>query len=170
MLRAAIRERCATCHAAPGNDLHRALRVACDKCHRTDAWKPASFDHAGLTQAELNRCESCHQAPADTLHNQMRGNCAQCHQPPAWKPATFDHDQYFPLDGDHNVTCGTCHSGQNYRQYTCYGCHEHTPENVQARHREEVGSGSLDQCVRCHRNTSGEGEGEVQGQGQGERD
>ena len=101
----------------------------------------------------------------------MTGNCAQCHKPPAWKPATFDHDKFFPLDKDHNAACVTCHVGNNYNQYTCYGCHEHTPANVQAKHREEVGAVNLDQCVRCHRNASGEGEGGGRGErGKGKRE
>jgi hypothetical protein len=164
LLRVDTRDRCDTCHALPTNDLHKALAVACDKCHKTTAWKPASFDHAALSQAERGRCERCHKAPADTLHQAISGNCAQCHQPQAWKPATFDHDKYFPLDKDHNASCVTCHAGNNYKQSTCYGCHEHTPANMQAKHREEGVSESLDNCVRCHRSASGEG-----GQGRGRR-
>jgi hypothetical protein len=160
MLRADMRERCETCHAAPVNAVHRKPGMACAKCHKMEAWKPAAFDHAALTPAERGRCESCHQAPADTLHRQMTGNCAQCHQTQAWKPATFDHDKYFALDSDHNVSCVTCHTGNVYSRYTCYGCHEHTPANMQARHREEGGGGNLDNCVRCHRSASGEGGGE----------
>jgi len=177
MLRVAARDRCDACHAAPTNgpkaDLHKALSVGCDNCHKTEAWKPATFDHAALTQAELGRCESCHKAPADTLHQQMTGNCAQCHKTQAWKPATFDHDKYFPLDKDHNATCVTCHTGNNYKQYTCYGCHEHTPANMLAKHREEGVSDGLDNCVRCHRSASGEDGGKGQrerGKGSRERD
>jgi hypothetical protein len=165
LLRTATRDRCDTCHAAPKNELHKTLSVGCDKCHKTGAWKPATFEHAALTPAELGRCESCHKAPADTLHRQLAGNCAQCHQPQAWKPATLDHDQFFPLDRDHNASCATCHAGNSYSQYTCYGCHEHTQANIQAKHREEGVDEGLDNCVRCHRNGSGEGEGERQGKG-----
>jgi hypothetical protein len=175
MLRVAARERCDACHAAPTNgpsgELHKTLSIGCDKCHKTEAWKPASFDHAALTQAELGRCETCHKAPVDTLHKQLTGNCAQCHKTQAWKPATFEHAKFFPLDKDHNATCATCHTGNNYKQYTCYGCHEHTPANMQAKHREEGVSEGLDNCVRCHRNASGEGEGQRErGRGQRERD
>jgi hypothetical protein len=165
MLRVARRDQCGTCHAAPKNDLHKALGVGCNQCHKTAAWEPATFDHAVLTQAELGRCESCHKAPADTLHKQMTGNCAQCHRPQGWKPATFDHGKFFPLDRDHNASCVTCHVGNNYKQYTCYGCHEHTPDNMRAKHREEVGTENLDNCVRCHRSASGEHEGNGRGEG-----
>ena len=173
MLRVAARDRCDTCHAVPTNgpkaDLHKALSVGCDKCHKTEAWKPATFDHTALTQAELGRCESCHKAPADTMHKQMTGNCAQCHKTQAWKPATFEHNKYFPLDKDHNASCVTCHVANNYKRYTCYGCHEHTPANMQAKHREEGVSESLDNCVRCHRSGSGEGEGKGSREGGGDR-
>jgi hypothetical protein len=173
MLRVDTRERCETCHAAPAGAIHRQPGMACAKCHKLEAWKPAAFDHAALTPAERSRCESCHQAPADTLHRQMTGNCAQCHQTQAWKPATFDHDKFFALDSDHNASCVTCHTGNVYTRYTCYGCHEHTPANMQARHREEGGGGNLDNCVRCHRSASGEGGGEhgrERGSGGRERD
>jgi hypothetical protein len=159
MLRGAMKERCGTCHTPPTNDLHRTLSVACDKCHKTEAWKPAGFDHAAISQAELERCEGCHKAPADTLHKQMTGNCAQCHKTQGWKPATFDHDKLFPLDKDHNPTCVTCHTGNNYSQYTCYGCHEHTQARMEAKHREEGVAEDLQNCVRCHRSGRGEGEG-----------
>jgi endogenous inhibitor of DNA gyrase (YacG/DUF329 family) len=165
MLRTATRSRCDSCHAAPTNGLHRALNVSCDKCHKTAAWKPAGFDHAVLGPAERGRCESCHKAPADRLHQQITGNCASCHQPSAWKPATFDHDKFFPLGKDHNASCITCHAGNDYRKYTCYGCHEHTPANMLAKHREEGIGEDLAQCVRCHRNASGEGEGRSGGEG-----
>jgi hypothetical protein len=173
MLRVATRDRCDTCHAAPTNDLHKALSVGCDKCHKTEAWKPATFDHAALTPAELVRCESCHKVPANTLHRQMTGNCAQCHKPQAWKPATFDHDKLFPLDKDHNPICATCHTNNDFSNYTCYGCHDHTPANMLAKHQEEGVTEGLDKCVRCHRSASGEPEGKGGGErrkGKRERD
>ena len=89
--------------------------------------------------------------------------------PQAWKPATFDHDRFFPLDKDHIATCLTCHVGNNYKQYTCYGCHEHTPANMQAKHRDEGVSESLDNCVRCLRSASGEGERKGSREGGGDR-
>lgn len=167
LLRVATRELCDTCHKAPSNEMHQALKFNCAKCHTTERWKPASFDHAALPQAELGRCESCHKAPVDTLHKQMTGNCALCHSPQAWKPATFDHDKHFPLDKDHNPPCATCHTGSNYRQYTCYGCHEHTPANMLAEHRKEGVVEDLQNCVRCHRSANGKPEGKDGGKRQG---
>jgi hypothetical protein len=95
----------------------------------------------------------------------VAGDCASCHKVQAWKPATFDHDKFFPLDKDHNASCVTCHSGNSFKQYSCYGCHEHTPSNMQAKHREEGVTEDLRNCVRCHRSASAEPEG----QGRGER-
>ena len=107
------------------------------------------------------------------LHKQLRGNCAQCRKLDAWKLATFDHARFFPLDGDHDATCVTCHIGNVHQEYTCYGCHEHTPANMQAKHREEGITEDLQNCVRCHRSASGEPEGKgkaERGKGQRERD
>lgn len=153
LLRTEVRERCASCHTAPQNDIHRDLKASCGQCHKLEAWKPAVFDHALLPAAQLNRCESCHKAPVDTMHRQIQGNCAQCHQPTAWKPASFKHDKLFLLDGDHNTTCVTCHVGNDYSRYTCFGCHEHTPANIRAKHEKE-GIRNFENCVACHRSAS----------------
>jgi hypothetical protein len=171
LLRVATRDRCDSCHSAPGNAMHRSLSVGCAQCHKTEGWTPASFDHAALAQAELSRCESCHKAPADTLHRQISGQCAQCHTPKAWKPATFEHDKLFLLDRDHNVSCVTCHLGNDYAKYTCYGCHEHTQANVRRKHIEE-GIQNFENCAECHRSAQGEpeGKGSREGQGDGKRD
>jgi hypothetical protein len=147
--------------------------VGCGQCHHPEAWKPATFEHATLAKDVLARCEACHKAPTDKLHAQMKGNCAQCHTQTAWKPATFEHSKFFALDGDHNAACVTCHVGNDYTRYTCYGCHEHTPSNIRSKHEEE-GIADLQNCVRCHRSASGEGEGgggeRGKGRGGGERD
>jgi hypothetical protein len=139
------------------------------------------FTHALLRGATQDRCSTCHIAPANALHKALSVGCDKCHQTEAWKPASFDHNKYFPLDQDHNPTCVTCHAGNNYQQYTCYGCHEHTPATMQAKHREEGIGADLEHCVRCHRTASGEGEGHGErgnaergqrdrGEGQRERD
>ena len=148
LLRVAVRDRCESCHVTPKNQIHRDLSVGCGQCHRTQAWMPASFDHAFV--AKTTPCTGCHKAPSDTLHRQVQGNCGQCHATTVWKPATFDHDRFFVLDRDHDTTCVTCHTGHDFKRYTCYGCHEHTPSNVRAEHEEE-GIRDFENCVRCHR-------------------
>lgn len=155
LLRATVRGQCESCHAKPRDDLHRDLSVNCGQCHQPEHWKPATFDHALLAKAVLERCEGCHKSPTDSLHRQITGNCKQCHSQERWKPATFDHDKLFLLDSDHNTTCVTCHSNNDYSRYTCYGCHEHQPDKVRAEHLEE-GIRDFDNCVECHRSAEEE--------------
>jgi len=155
LLREAVREHCSSCHITPTDKVHRDIKVECAQCHKTNAWKPAEFDHALLAKAVLDQCEGCHKAPSDRLHRQIQGNCKSCHTAQAWKPATFDHDKFFVLDRNHDATCITCHTGNDYSRYTCYGCHEHRPESMRAKHLEE-GIGNFENCVECHRSASGE--------------
>lgn len=108
------------------------------------------FNHALLKKGVSEKCQTCHKAPVDTLHRQISGNCGQCHTQSKWTPATFDHDKYFVLDRDHTAPCVTCHVRNDYQQYTCYGCHEHTPANVRREHVEE-GIRDFTNCVECHR-------------------
>lgn len=170
LLQRPVRERCDTCHARPDNDMHRALTVTCAICHSTDHWKPAAFDHAALDGAVLARCAGCHKPPDDGLHRQVRGQCGQCHQPGRWKPASFEHDRYFALDSDHDVGCNVCHTGDGYRSYSCFGCHEHGREEIRAKHEEE-GIRDFADCARCHRSARDEAEGEGDGaRGERERD
>jgi hypothetical protein len=188
-LHGAKADKCSACHKLPDIGLkttkgaalvnnklaavpfHQELNnpncLACHSDHAgpkltTHSRKP--FSHAMLRVATRDQCESCHKPPTDVLHKQLTGNCTQCHQPQAWKPATFEHTKYFLLDKDHNATCTTCHTTNNYKQYTCYGCHKHTPAKIQAKHRK-VETKNLDNCASCHRNASGE----VESKGESER-
>ena len=158
LLRITSRDQCASCHSSPQDNVHRTVTVSCGQCHTQRSWTPANFDHASLARAVLDHCESCHTTPADSLHRQVKGNCKQCHNQTQWKPATFDHDKFFALDRDHNATCATCHTSEDYSRYTCYGCHEHTPGNIRAEHEEE-GIRNFENCVKCHRSANGEPEG-----------
>lgn len=167
LLRTDVRGRCESCHTPPKTDIHRDLTASCSQCHKPEAWKPAGFDHSLLSAAQLNRCESCHNPPADTMHGQVQGSCAQCHTPQGWKPAHFEHDKLFLLAGEHNANCVTCHTQNDYSRYTCYGCHEHTPANVRAKHEEE-GIRNVENCAQCHRSANGEG-GERQERGSSRR-
>lgn len=42
-------------------------------------------------------------------------------------------------------------ASRGYRRYTCYGCHEHSPESIRRRHIEE-GIRDFKTCVDCDRN------------------
>lgn len=150
LLQVAVRDRCTSCHAAPHDNVHRDLKVECSQCHQSQAWKPVQFKHDLLAQAVLDHCESCHKPPTDRLHRQVQGSCSACHKTVAWKPATFDHDRHFVLDSDHQTACETCHVNHDYRRYTCYGCHEHSPARIRAEHVEE-GIRNFENCVECHR-------------------
>ncbi|MBZ8142799.1 class III cytochrome C family protein [Rubrivivax gelatinosus] len=156
LLRPAVQQQCSGCHATPTNRVHENLKEGCAQCHGTRSWKVDAFDHALLGASADARCQSCHTAPADRLHARLDGRCATCHATQAWKPATFDHDRHFVLDRDHDAECRTCHVGNDYSRYTCYGCHEHSPASIRAEHAEE-GIRNFDNCVECHRSADDEG-------------
>jgi len=127
----------------------------CVACHSDHAGvkrfaRTRLFDHTLLKKATREQCQSCHKAPADSLHKQITGNCLQCHTQEKWTPATFDHNKFFVLDRDHNASCVTCHVRNDYSRYTCYSCHEHTPDNIRRKHIKE-GISKFDDCVECHR-------------------
>lgn len=172
-LRGTDAERCMACHkpadigrlttagktitkSEPAIPFHQKLTMQdCLSCHTDHAGvqrlQPAGrFDHALLRMDVRDQCAGCHQSPADALHQKISGNCRQCHAQDKWTPATFNHAKYFVLDRDHNAPCATCHVRNDYQRYTCYGCHEHTPNNIRSEHSEE-GISNFDNCVECHR-------------------
>ncbi len=145
---------------------HRGLSDnSCIECHTDHKGVAAtkadgkSFRHESLGASEQKKCMTCHssQKPADSLHRFAKENCLACHTTKAWKPATFDHENSFSLDGDHSASCATCHTEPgNYKKYTCYNCHEHSPSSIEAAHRDE-GIRNYQNCIRCHHNGSDEG-------------
>lgn len=169
---------CVGCHQK--DDKHRgAFRTDCAACHRTDTWAGATFDHSKsafpLTGKHVDvRCErchvnqvfkgmptacvSCHQDPI--YHLGVFGTaCADCHTADAWWPARYNRPHTFPLDhGESGISpCKTCHPDQ-LKTYTCYGCHEHTPAEIERKHLKERIRDFAD-CVKCHP-TGREKEGE----------
>lgn len=172
LLRPATREACAACHVPPGNELHDnlSLELSCSRCHSTQAWSPATFDHSMLDPATLEQCQSCHRPPTDDLHRRIVDSCSACHSPLGWRPSILDHSRFFVLDRDHNTTCATCHTNNDFSRYSCYGCHEHTPSNIRAEHEEE-GIRNFENCVSCHRSADEDGrEGGGRGRGRGDDD
>ena len=174
--RGVVSERCTTCHKP--DDIGRLLTTGqaiakpltsplfhqqlnsqdCLACHSDHAgvkrfMQQGRFNHALLQKATSEQCQNCHKPPTDSLHQQITGNCSQCHTQEKWVPTTFNHTQYFSLDGDHNTRCVTCHVGNDYSRYTCYGCHEHSPESIRREHIKE-GIRNFDNCVACHRSSS----------------
>ncbi|MBT3065505.1 cytochrome c3 family protein [Rhodoferax sp. U11-2br] len=166
-------EKCATCHKpadigrlstlgvalvkpSTSTAFHQELQSQdCVACHSDHAGvkrfaRQRQFDHSLLKKVTLEQCQSCHKAPTDMLHKQVSGNCLQCHSQTQWTPATFDHNKFFVLDRDHNAPCATCHVRNDYSRSTCYGCHEHTPDNIRREHIKE-GISKYENCVECHR-------------------
>lgn len=139
---------------------HAELQEAnCTTCHSDHAevalinGKPKRFDHSLLKPEIAGHCASCHAKPDDQLHRPVTTECAQCHTTGAWSPATFAHDRYFRLDTDHDVACVTCHAQNRFKSYTCYGCHEHSEQQIIREHAEE-GMRNITNCASCHKSSS----------------
>ncbi len=173
--------RCTTCHAVAAIGLRSSTGVAlvrtgsaartpfhqhlqaqnCLACHSDHQGSLVgqgigrSFSHALLQPAMQQNCVGCHTAPDNALHRGVGNTCAQCHGTTRWSPATFDHTRFFVLDGDHNAPCATCHVNNDTSRYTCYGCHEHQPDRIAAKHIRE-GIRDFQNCVACHRSAHGE--------------
>jgi len=123
----------------------------CTKCHDTNSWTPATFDHNlttfPLTGAHVSvSCVSCHSsgynntptecvACHETDYNnttdpshaaaQFPTNCLECHSTNAWEPANWDHDgQYFPIySGSHREAWDNCADCHNNpANYTQFEC------------------------------------------------
>lgn len=181
-LRGASSARCMTCHVPTDIGLkttkdvpirrpavkpafHTQLKnTDCMACHSDHAGtlltrtKSTRFEHSFLKSPIADQCGSCHAKPNDSLHATITGGCVQCHATSGWTPATFAHDRYFVLDEHHNVACATCHIGNQFKRYTCYGCHQHQPAQIAAEHAEE-GIRNIENCARCHRSANEEREG-----------
>ncbi len=129
-------------------DRHASANTLTDSTYvRLEGDKQTSHD--SLKGQSISKCVSCHRSPFDDLHQTGNQNCTQCHFTDRWRPATLDHAQYFRFDGNHRSECQTCHRDNNYREYTCYGCHEHSPGKIQEEHLEE-GISNYQDCVACH--------------------
>ncbi len=175
---------CYSCHQADfesttdPNHQQSNFSHDCTTCHSTNAWKPATFDHAQtnfpLTGAHQNvqcndchtngqytgtptDCYSCHQKDFDstTDPNHRQSNfshdCTTCHSTSAWKPATFDHSKtQFPLTGAHrNVQCIDCHSnGYANTPMTCISCHQQDYDNTTDPNHKSANFPNT--CEDCH--------------------
>jgi hypothetical protein len=78
LLRVDVRERCESCHQAPADRLHRQVKGSCQSCHTTQAWKPATFDHAKFFVLDRDHnvdCVTCHRSG-----DFSRYSCYGCHE------------------------------------------------------------------------------------------
>ncbi|MCA0390064.1 MAG: hypothetical protein LCH52_16360 [Bacteroidetes bacterium] len=162
IINSGVREKCSACHdyQKPKDDFHASLQVECGSCHNTSNWKEAEFNH-DLNGVDVKNCNRCHEKdkPKDDMHANFNAgeSCSACHNTKGWKPSTFDHSKYFVFDKDHPSTCSNCHtSGQNFKTYTCYNCHEHNEAKISSKHLKE-GITDFKNCVRCHRSSDKHG-------------
>ena len=145
---------CVSCHARPNGQKHLYYSSICKDCHVTERWALASkFNHQFIKENQRENCVTCHDVPKDDFHSNYGDRCFDCHGTDKWIPATFDHTKFFILDRDHNAKCSVCHVGNNYKSYTCYGCHEHSYQNIIGEHKEE-GIGNITNCVSCHKSAN----------------
>jgi Zn finger protein HypA/HybF involved in hydrogenase expression len=158
---------CAGCHRKADPHAGR-FGEACEKCHGSNAWKPATFDHtrdgrfelvgrharldchachtAVVSQQKLGTdCLSCHRTN-DVHAGKLGRDCAHCHGVEKWRTdVAFDHDLTdFPLVGLHVAApCVACHASASYKgaAVDCHGCHQ----------REDKHKGALGKdCESCH--------------------
>jgi len=151
LLTKSVVNNCISCHETPINDLHKQISTDCKSCHNTNEWKfTARFNHDMIITADKSNCVSCHQSPKDSFHDMSGTNCNECHSTNKWLPSTFNHTSYFAFDKHHNTNCSTCHVNNDFKTYTCYGCHEHSEANIRGEHLEE-GIQNFQDCVSCHK-------------------
>jgi len=174
---------CWSCHESDYTEVEDPNHVQnnfdqnCLLCHTTNAWEPATFDHASttfpLTGAHVSlNCIECHSAgyqntPIDCwschesdytevedpnhVQNDFDHNCLLCHSTNAWEPATFDHaSTTFPLTGAHvSLNCIECHSeGYQNTPTDCWSCHE--SDYTEVEDPNHVQNDFDHNCLLCH--------------------
>jgi len=116
----------------------------------------ADTSEALLPETNPHQCVACHEDPQ--LHEGLFGlDCVRCHSLEAWTPASLTRHTFELDHGDAGaVACKTCHI-EAYVENTCYGCHDHQPDDMLELHQSE-GIAEFDDCRACHP-TGAEGEG-----------
>ncbi len=114
----------------------------CTGCHTDNAFRGTPTE-----------CWKCHVEPE--IHKGVFGlGCDDCHTSDGWTPASLKK-HIFPLNhgfGDQSLQlqCNACH-GQTYIEFTCYGCHEHQPEEILQSHLSKgIQAQDLPACQTCH--------------------
>lgn len=160
-------QKCNSCHRR--DDTHKGQNGEnCEKCHSTNSWDQASFDHkkdtkfplAGrhaeiacrachrgeVTEEHLDtKCIACHQD--DDVHLKKAGDqCQRCHDQIDWgQNIFFDHGlTSFPLLGQHATSsCEECHLTSVFKDTpsACEDCHQ--KDDI---HEKNLG---ID-CANCH--------------------
>jgi hypothetical protein len=114
----------------------------CADCHADNGFRGTPTD-----------CWQCHLEPE--IHKGVFGmGCDDCHNSDGWTPAVLKKHT-FPLNHGLNdqglqLQCDACH-GQTYTEYSCYGCHDHQPEeNMQSHLAIGIQAQDLPACQTCH--------------------
>ncbi|MBK9386384.1 MAG: hypothetical protein IPN34_16350 [Planctomycetes bacterium] len=158
-------------HAAAG------FSTTCETCHTTNGWPGATFAHTtyaltgahastscnachgnGVYQGTPRNCSACHLGDYNATRNpnhtaaNFPTTCESCHTTTRWQGATFNHR--FPLAGNHNLACSTCHTNAaNFQVFDCTNCHAHRRSEMDDEHREVSGYVYQSQaCYNCHPN------------------
>lgn len=117
----------------------RHAEIPCQDCHTGRVF-------AGTPKA----CVQCHAEPA--IHAGFFGlDCQYCHIAKAWTPAPLRLHR-FPLNHGRQgeIACQVCHQS-SYAEYTCYGCHDHQPEEITLSHQKEgISLEEQSACASCH--------------------
>ncbi len=97
---------CADCHAdaAPRDDLHGTSPGACDACHRTSAWRPATFAHDSVFPLDRDHavaCRTCH----DVAGDYRRYTCYGCHEHAPGRIRAQHAEEGITRDLDRCVRC-----------------------------------------------------------------
>ncbi len=156
---------CATCHGRNATGIPASHKggvnptVACDSCHQTNGWRPATMNHTVVTATP---CATCHNntlargIPAGHRGGLTPGACNTCHTTTAWVPATFSHTGVTP------GTCTTCHNGSaatglpgSHKGGTnpgisCDSCHRTTGWRPATMNHTVV---TATPCATCHNGT-----------------
>ena len=180
---------CVGCHlpdyqkATNPNHMGLGLPQACQECHSTSAWQPATFNHnavgfpltgahASLQCAQCHTngnfnltttaCVSCHLKDFNGTTNPNHVStgfpqqCELCHNTSTWMNATFNHASTgWPLTGAHtSLQCSQCHASSNYRLTSTACVTCHLMDFQNTTNPNHASAGFPQQCDVCHSTTA----------------
>lgn len=114
LLRQATRDECDSCHRAPTDELHRQIAGNCAQCHRSDAWRPATFDHKKYFVLDKNHNKTCVTCHADS--NYSRYTCYGCHEHTPANMRAEHRGEGVSGDLDNCVRCHRSAHGEGKRE------------------------------------------------------
>ncbi|MBU1775903.1 MAG: hypothetical protein KJ899_04615, partial [Gammaproteobacteria bacterium] len=171
---------CTSCHngrqsraKAANHNAGLKLTEPCDKCHRTYAWVPATWNHSGAGNCDAAGCHRQNDNQyfrSPTTHatsGMLTYACTDCHNYFAWTPGKYKHNTA--------ATCSSCHSAaaivksdnRKPASHTataikgineCNDCHS-TQGWLPATYRH-TGAGT---CSSCHDGVKAQGKGATHG-------